>query len=79
VVGHITPEASEGGPIAIVEEGDEIVIDAGSCGINLSLSDAEISARLAKWEPPSPRYSRGLLAKYARTVSPASEGAVTDK
>ena len=79
VVGHITPEASEGGPIAIVEDGDEIVIDAESFGINLSLSDAEIRARLAKWQPPPPRYSRGLLAKYARTVSPASEGAVTDK
>lgn len=79
VVGHITPEASDGGPIAVVEDGDEIVIDAESFEINLSLSDAEISARLSRWQPQPARYTRGLLAKYARTVSPASEGAVTDK
>lgn len=79
VVGHITPEASDGGPIAVVEDGDEIVIDAESFEIRVSLSDAEISARLARWQPPPARYTRGLLAKYARTVSPASEGAVTDK
>ena len=79
VVGHITPEASEGGPIAIVEDGDEIVIDAETLQIEVKLTDAEIHARLADWQPPPPRYTRGLLAKYAKTVASASEGAVTDK
>ena len=79
VVGHITPEASEGGPIAVIEDGDEIVIDAEACDITVKLSAAEIEKRLADWQPPPPRYTRGLLAKYAKTVSSASEGAVTDK
>ncbi len=79
VVGHITPEASEGGPLAIIEDGDEIVIDAETSQINVSLSDAEIKSRLANWQRPPPRYTRGLLAKYAHTVASASEGAVTDK
>jgi dihydroxy-acid dehydratase len=79
VVGHITPEASEGGPIAIIEDGDEIVIDAETLQIDVKLSADEIQSRLAGWLPPPPRYTRGLLAKYARTVASASEGAVTDK
>ena len=79
VVGHITPEASEGGPLAIVEDGDEIVIDAETARIDVSLSADEIAARLARWQPPAPRYTRGLLAKFAKTVASASEGAVTDK
>lgn len=79
VVGHITPEASEGGPIAIIEDGDEIVIDAETSQINVNLTEAEIESRLAVWQPPPRRYTRGLLAKYAKTVSSASEGAVTDK
>jgi dihydroxy-acid dehydratase len=79
VVGHITPEASEGGPIAIIEDGDEIVIDAETLQIDVKLSDDEIQARLANWQAPPPRYTRGLLAKYAKTVASASEGAVTDK
>ncbi len=79
VVGHIAPEASEGGPIAIVENGDEIEIDAETSRINLNLGAAEIQARLAAWQPPPPRYTRGLLAKFAHTVASASEGAVTDK
>ena len=79
VVGHITPEASEGGPLAIVEDGDAIVIDAATSRLDVQLSDAEIAARLARWQPPPPRYTRGLLAKFARTVASASEGAVTDK
>ncbi len=78
VVGHITPEAYEGGPIAIIEEGDTITIDAVTHTLNLDLSDDEIAARLAKWKKPAPRYTRGVLAKYAKLVSSASLGAVTD-
>ncbi|MDP6535698.1 MAG: dihydroxy-acid dehydratase [Gammaproteobacteria bacterium] len=79
VVGHVTPEAHEGGPIAIVENGDKISIDAETNNVSLQLSDAEIAERLAKWQKPEPRYTRGVLAKYAATVTSASEGAVTDK
>ena len=79
VVGHITPEAYEGGPIAIIEDGDEITIDATKREITVALSEQEIELRLGKWEKPAPHYTRGLLAKYAKTVSSASEGAVTDK
>ena len=79
VVGHVTPEAFDGGPIAIVKTGDQISIDAESNTVTLSLSDEEIALRLAKWKQPVPRYTRGVLAKYAATVTSASEGAVTDK
>jgi len=79
VVGHVTPEASEGGPIAIVETGDKISIDADANTVELHISDEEIATRLAKWQRPAPRYTRGVLAKYAATVASASEGAVTDK
>ena len=79
VVGHVTPEAIEGGPIAIVETGDRISIDAETNEITLHLSDDEIEARLSNWKKPAPRYPRGVLAKYAKAVSSASEGAVTDK
>ncbi len=79
VVGHVTPEAIEGGPIAIVETGDRISIDAEANTINLELSDEEIAARLAQWQQPEPRYKRGVLAKFAASVASASEGAVTDK
>ena len=79
VVGHVTPEAYDGGPIAVVRDGDPISIDAESNKITLELSDNEIEARLAEWKKPSPRYKRGVLAKYAASVASASEGAVTDK
>ena len=79
VVGHVTPEAFDGGPIAIVKTGDQISIDAESNTVTLSLSDEEIALRLAEWKQPAPRYTRGVLAKYAATVTSASEGAVTDK
>ena len=79
VVGHITPEAFDGGPIALIENGDEITIDAETAEITLHLSDSEIQKRRMAWKPIAPRYTRGLLAKYAKTVSSASEGAVTDK
>lgn len=79
VAGHVTPEAFEGGPIAIVETGDKISIDAESNEIKLELSDEIISERLSRWQKPPARYTRGVLAKYAATVTSASEGAVTDK
>lgn len=79
VVGHVTPEASEGGPIAVVETGDTISIDAETNEVKIDLSDADIATRLAKWKKPAPRYTRGVLAKYAASVASASEGAVTDK
>ena len=78
VVGHITPEAATGGPLAIVRDDDRITIDAVKREINLKLSAAEIKRRLARWKQPQPRYARGVLAKYARLVGSASEGAVTD-
>ncbi len=78
VVGHITPEAYEGGPLAIVKNGDPIEIDARRHTLTLGLPQKEIAARLAKWKRPAPRYRRGVLAKYARTVTSASTGAVTD-
>ncbi len=79
VVGHVTPEAIEGGPIAIVQTGDKISINAETNEVKLELSDAEIEQRLSKWKKPAARYSRGVLAKYAASVASASEGAVTDK
>jgi dihydroxy-acid dehydratase len=79
VVGHITPEAYEGGPLAIVEDGDEITIDAVTKELTIAMSQEEIENRLKKWEKPNPRYTRGALAKYSKTVSSASYGAVTDK
>jgi dihydroxy-acid dehydratase len=78
VVGHITPEAYLGGPIAIVKNGDPITIDARARQLSLDLPAKEINARLKKWKQPKPRYTRGVLAKYARHVSTASLGAVTD-
>jgi dihydroxy-acid dehydratase len=78
VVGHITPEAAVGGPIAMVEDGDTITIDAVSNSIVLEISDAEMEKRRKAWTPPEPRFTRGVLAKYARVVSSASTGAVTD-
>lgn len=78
VVGHITPEAALGGPLAIVKNGDPITIDATSRTLTLGVDQKEIDARLAKWKAPKPRYTRGILAKYAKQVSTASLGAVTD-
>ena len=78
VVGHVTPEAAVGGPIAIVEDGDRIVIDAVARRIDLGVASEEIQRRLSAFTPPAPRATRGLLAKYARQVGSASGGAVTD-
>ena len=79
VVGHITPEAAMGGPIAIVANGDPIAIDAVANTIDLGLAPRVIQARLRAWKPRKPNARRGALAKYARLVTNASEGAVTDK
>jgi dihydroxy-acid dehydratase len=76
-VGHVAPEAFVGGPIALVREGDEIVIDATNRRIDVVVDDAELERRRAEWSAPAPRYDRGALAKYARQVGSASRGAVT--
>lgn len=78
VVGHVAPEAAEGGPIALVEDGDQIIIDAEANTIELQVSDQHLQERRLRWQPPTPRYTRGVLAKYARSVTSASRGAVTD-
>jgi dihydroxy-acid dehydratase len=77
MIGHISPEAVRGGPLAVVEEGDTVVIDVDAQELNVELSADEIAARLQAWSPPPPRYRTGALAKYAALVSSASEGAVT--
>ncbi|KAA0968805.1 dihydroxy-acid dehydratase [Pseudomonas sp. ANT_H12B] len=79
VVGHITPEAFDGGPIALIEDGDKITIDAETRQITVDVSDDELAERKTRWVRPPSKYKRGVLAKYAKTVSSASEGAVTDK
>ncbi len=79
VVGHVTPEAAVGGPIAVVETGDGITIDAEKREISLNIPQEELEKRLAEWKAPAPKETRGILAKYAKLVSSASEGAVTDK
>jgi dihydroxy-acid dehydratase len=78
VVGHVAPEAQVGGLIALVNEGDSITIDADKRILQLNVPDDEIARRRAKWTPPKPRYTRGVLAKYAAQVSTSSVGAVTD-
>jgi dihydroxy-acid dehydratase len=78
VVGHVAPEAFVGGTIALVQEGDSITIDAGRRLLQLNVPDEEIARRRAAWRPPAPRYTRGVLAKYAKLVSSSSLGAVTD-
>ncbi len=78
VVGHITPEAFVGGPLAVVKDGDPITIDAVKRELSLDIPEAELKKRLAQWQPPAPRYTRGVLAKYSRHVSSAALGAITD-
>jgi dihydroxy-acid dehydratase len=77
MVGHITPEAFRGGPIAVLQEGEIVTIDVDAGELRVDLSDDEIAERLRNWSPPPPRYDDGVLAKYAHLVSSASEGAVT--
>ena len=78
VIGHVTPEAFDGGPIALLEDGDQITIDAERRQLNVALSDVELAQRRTNWRPPKPYANKGLLAKYAKQVSSASRGAVTD-
>jgi dihydroxy-acid dehydratase len=78
VVGHVAPEAAVGGAIALVQEGDTITIDAHQRLLHLHVSDEELEERRAAWQPPKPRYTTGVLAKYAKLVSSSSIGAVTD-
>ena len=79
VVGHVAPEAYVGGLIALVEEGDPVTIDAHRLLVQLEVSEEEIARRRARWQPPAPKFTRGVLAKYMRLVSSASLGAVTDR
>jgi dihydroxy-acid dehydratase len=78
VVGHVAPEAAAGGTIALVQEGDRITIDADRRLLQLEIPETELSRRRAAWKPPTPRYTAGVLYKYAKLVSSASVGAVTD-
>ena len=79
VVGHVAPEASEGGTIALVQEGDSITIDAETLTLRLDVADAELERRRGAWKKPPPRYTRGVLSKFARNASSASTGAVLDR
>jgi len=78
VVGHVTPEASAGGLIALIHEGDSITIDAHQLLLSLNVAEDEIARRRAAWTPPPPRYTRGVLGKFAKNASSASTGAVLD-
>ena len=78
VVGHVSPEAAVGGNLALIREGDTITIDADELLLQVDLSDEELAIRRANWQPPTPSYSNGVAAKYAKLVSSASLGAVTD-
>src|SRR5437773_7190638 len=77
MIGHVAPEAALGGPIAVVREGDPIVIDVDGKRLDLDIPAAEIAHRFESWRPPEPRYRTGVMAKYAALVSSASNGAVT--
>jgi dihydroxy-acid dehydratase len=79
VVGHVSPEAYEGGNIALVQEGDLVTIDADRLLLELHVASDELARRRAAWHRPAPRYTRGVLAKFARNVSDASTGAVLDR
>jgi dihydroxy-acid dehydratase len=79
VVGHVAPEAYVGGNLALIQEGDSITIDANRLLLQLNVDDAELARRRATWKQPSPRYTRGVLAKFARLASTASRGAITDE
>ena len=78
IIGHITPEAQEGGPIALVQNGDRVTIDAAACQLSMDVSDGELARRRKAWVAPAPKATTGVLAKYVRLVRSASEGCVTD-
>jgi dihydroxy-acid dehydratase len=77
MAGHVAPEAPRGGPIAAIRDGDTITFDVEARRLDVELSDEEIAKRIAAYEPPAPHYTTGVMAKYARSVSSAAEGAVT--
>lgn len=77
MIGHVSPEAALGGPIAAVHEGDTIRIDVTQRLLEMEISDAEIQRRISTWKAPKPRYTSGVFAKYAALVASASEGAIT--
>ena len=77
MIGHVAPEAAVGGPLAALQDGDEIAIDVEARTLDVMLSDEELQQRLGQWQAPTPRYTTGVLAKYARLASSASEGATT--
>jgi dihydroxy-acid dehydratase len=77
MAGHVAPEAAHGGPIAAVRDGDMISFDIKARRLDIGISEHELKARLEQWTPPPPRYKTGVMAKYAKLVSSASEGAVT--
>jgi dihydroxy-acid dehydratase len=79
VVGHVAPEAYAGGNIALIQEGDSITIDAHTLTLQLNVSDTVLAQRRASWKAPAPRYTRGVLAKFANNASSASTGAVLDR
>jgi dihydroxy-acid dehydratase len=79
IVGHVVPEAQEGGPIALVRNGDVVVIDADTASIDAEVPDEEFSRRRSEWQAPPLKATRGILAKYIRFVAPASRGCVTDE
>jgi dihydroxy-acid dehydratase len=78
IIGHITPEAQEGGPIALVQTGDRITIDAAACQLSVDVSDDELARRRKAWAAPPPKATSGVLSKYVRLVRSASEGCITD-
>jgi len=77
MAGHVAPEAAVGGPIAAIRDGDTVIFDIPNRSLNVEITDAEIQKRLASWTPPKPRYSHGVMAKYALLVSSSSLGAIT--
>ena len=79
VVGHVAPEAYEGGTIALVQNGDSVTIDSTQLLLQVNVSDEELARRRANWVQPKPRYTRGVLAKFAKNASSASSGAVLDR
>jgi dihydroxy-acid dehydratase len=78
LIGHIVPEAQEGGPIALVKNGDEITIDADTLELNLNVEEAELEKRRKEWKAPPLKYNKGTLYKYAKLVQDASHGCITD-
>jgi dihydroxy-acid dehydratase len=76
MAGHVAPEAAKGGPIAALQDGDMVVFDVDRRRLDVELSEQELQERLARWRPPKPRYTTGVMAKYAKLVSSAAQGAV---